>query len=450
MSFSQQQAPRSHLVGSRELALQVVRDVFGPQPRGAQSSFDYRARATSLDARDRAFAAELAYGSIKQRRLLDWYLAPYIGERAQTLPPTIREVLRLGIYQLQFMDRVEEHAAVYETVVLALRHGHRGTGNLVNAVLRRFTRERPAEPQREAFKTEEDYLGARFSLPTWITAQWRGVFEGRCPEICEGVNRVPRQSVRVNALRSDVESVRALLAERGIESESSSLVAEVLLLERSAIDDDIGQAWAVQSESSAMAVDLLDPKPEETIVELCSGRGNKSVQSVARMRNRGRLEAIEIDEEKIEHWRRTLERAGATCASCSAGDARNLEDRSDADGVLVDAPCSGVGVIGRHPEARWRKRPDDGARLADIQRDLLASGARRVRMGGRLVYGVCSTDPREGRAVVDEFLRQTPSFIRGPLPDRYQPFVQDGDVLVPPGIEGRDGFALAVLTRTVR
>src|SRR5271155_870044 len=129
---------------ARELALQVVRDVFGPEQRGAQASFDVRARRSDLDARDRAFAAELAYGAIKARRLLDWYLKPYLAGRERTLPPVISEILRLGAYQLRFMSGVEARAAVFETVKLALRHGHKGTAGLVKAVLRRLSTDAPA------------------------------------------------------------------------------------------------------------------------------------------------------------------------------------------------------------------------------------------------------------------------------------------------------------------
>ena len=137
-------APPAPRTNARELALAVVRDVFGPELRGAQAAFDVRARRSGLDARDRAFAAELAYGAIKARRLLDWYLKPYLEGRERTLPAVIFEILRLGVYQIRFMSGVEDHAAVFETVNLALRHGHKGTAGLVNAVLRRFIADAPA------------------------------------------------------------------------------------------------------------------------------------------------------------------------------------------------------------------------------------------------------------------------------------------------------------------
>jgi 16S rRNA (cytosine967-C5)-methyltransferase len=143
-----------------------------------------------------------------------------------------------------------------------------------------------------------------------------------------------------------------------------------------------------------------------------------------------------------------LARGGASGVAVVQGDAREAAPEVVADAVLLDAPCSGLGILGRHPEARWRKSPDDGARLALMQAALLDAAARRTRAGGRLVYSVCSTDPREGREQVDAFLARTPEFARAPLPARYAPFARDGDLVVPPGIEGRDGFYVTLLAKS--
>ncbi|MGH7708531.1 MAG: transcription antitermination factor NusB, partial [Vulcanimicrobiaceae bacterium] len=364
-------APRT--ISSRELAMRVVRDVFGPQERGAQAAFDYHARTAGLDARDRAFAAELAYGAIKHRRLLDWYLKPYLAGRTKPLPPTIVDILRLGIYQLRVMRGVEDRAAVYETVALALRYGHRGTANLVNAVLRRFITDAPAAPRREQFANDDEFLATEYALPTWLVAQWRAVFGERIEPVLAGVNAAPQQALRVNTLALAVDAAQAELAERGIGAGGSPYVAEVLVVQTGVASVDPSGRWARQSEAAAMPVDLLAPQPGERIVELCSGRGNKSVQIVARLADRGQLAAIELDPRKAEHWRELLANAGAHVATCTVGDAREPAELADADGVLIDAPCSGIGVVGRHPEARWRKSADDGARLSTLQRALLAA-----------------------------------------------------------------------------
>ncbi len=448
-------------MNAREVALLVVRDVF-PSPgdaleRGAQEALDYRLRRSDLEPRDRAFATELAYGAIKMRRALDWYLAPFLGDRVKTLAHAIREVLRLAVYELVY-TRADEHAAVFEWVNVAKRYGHRGTTGLVNAVLRSFLRERPPEPAREHFDDDDTYLGTRHSLPTWLVRQWRVMFasdeagEGRLEAICAAVNEPARACATVNRMRAPVEDVLDAFTGAGLHARRSAFVEESLLVDEPgalhARESAASGGWWVQSESSAMAVDVLNPQPGEAVLDVCSGRGNKALQIGARMAGDGTLHCLERDERKAGVLGERLIEAGMA-ASVVVGDATAVELAPGLrfDRVLVDAPCSGVGVVGRHPEARWRKRPDDGLRLAATQRALLEAMAARVFAGGALVYAVCSTDPRETREVVDAFVRAN-GFERGLIPDRYEPFLtEQGDVLVPPGIEGRDGFYIARLER---
>ncbi len=421
---------------SRELALTVIRDVFGPEERGAHAAFDARARKTDLDARDRAFAAELAYGTIKQRRLLDWYLGPYLTGRDKPLPPAIQEILRLGVYQLRMLSGVDVHAAVYETVNLALRHGHKGTAGLVNAVLRRFIADARPPPHPSDFDDLDHYLGTAYSVPTWIAAHLGAVFGDLREPILSGINAAPQHALRVNALRSTIPDAVSALEAGGAHVRPSPLVAESLVVLSGQANDDPQGRWTIQGETACVPVDVLAPQRGETVLDLCSGRGNKSVQAAARMDDCGQLICVEIESKKTKLLHENLERAGVTCAAVVEGDVRRVV-LPEADAVLLDAPCSGLGILGRHPEARWRKSPDDGERLAVLQSDLLAAAAQRVKPGGRLVYSVCSSDPREGLEVSGAFLGGHPQFARAA-----------SDLLIPPGLEGRDGFYVAYLTRT--
>jgi 16S rRNA (cytosine967-C5)-methyltransferase len=443
-------------VNAREIALWVVRDVF-PAPgsrtpaRGAQEALDYRTRKVGADPRDRAFATELAYGSIKMRRTLDWYLTPFLGERAQTLPVTIREILRLAIYELVY-TKADEHATVFEFVNLAKRFGHRGVANLVNAVLRGFLRLPSAPPQPELFETADDFLATRYSLPTWLAHQWREVFGEGAEAVCSAVNDPPRTAVTVNPLRATRDEIAARLREAGVVTEPSALVAESLLVDGGggslhALEPEAGGAWWTQSESSAAVVGVLDPQPGEAILDVCSGRGNKALQIGAKLNGGGSLSCIDRDARKAAILSRRLEASGVP-GEVIAGDATgDLPAQRPFDRALIDAPCSGVGVVGRHPEARWKKQGTDGERLAVTQRALLVATARRVRAGGTFVYAVCSSDPRETTEVVQWFLSGE-NVERGSIPPAYAAFATPaGDVLIPPGIAGRDGFFIARFVR---
>jgi 16S rRNA (cytosine967-C5)-methyltransferase len=424
-------------ISAREVALAVVRDVFGPQRRGAREALDYRARHGGLDERDRAFATGLSYGAIKMRRLLDWYLEPYVGSRPKPLPPAIEEILRLGTFQLRLMPGVETHAAVFESVGLAKKFGHRGTAGLVNAVLRRVA-EDGREPEAARFERRNDFLAVRYSMPTWIANAWEERFGSeRLEPILAGVDEPALISLRADRARLSREAALERLRAAGIPASPSDAVADVVNLDRGAPEGFIERFddWMLQSESAVIPVEVLDPRPGETVLDLCSGRGNKTLAIASRMRDDGRITAVEIDPRKCEVARRAAADAGLTSVGVVQADATTF-DAEPSDAVLLDAPCSGLGILGRQAEARWRKSPDDPSRLRRLQTALMARAAGAVRPGGRLVYSVCTTDPRECEDVVDDLLAAHADFKRS-----------RDDVLVTPGIDRRDGFFVASLER---
>lgn len=444
-------APPKRRPDSREVALQVVRDVFGEHPRSAREALDYRTRAAMFENRDRGFATELAYGAIKMRRWLDYQLAPFLGARASTIPRPIAEILRLGVYQLRCMNGVEAYAAVSESVGLARRYGHKGTAGLVNAVLRRVAE----GPRREAPGDDDDARAIRASLPTWMVSHWRARFGAALlPDILAGVN-APAAAIglSVNTWRSSRDEVLAALAAAGIAAALSPFAADTIVIDghspATVLDALAGGRWEWHAEAASFPVDILDPQPGERVYEACCGRGNKTLQIAGRIGAAGRSESIDVDERRVVRTRERLIAAGvADRALVLAGDAAVFAGEADSDRVLVDAPCSGLGIIGRQPEARWRKDPADPARLAPLQQAILTAAAGRLRPGGSLVYAVCSTDARESEAVVDAVLAARPDLSRAPIVARYAPFLTGaGDVRVPPGIDGRDGFFIARLTR---
>ncbi|GAC1595867.1 MAG: 16S rRNA (cytosine(967)-C(5))-methyltransferase RsmB [Candidatus Velthaea sp.] len=447
---SKRVADPKRVITAREVALQVVRDVFGDQPRAARESLDYRTRTANLSPRDRGFATELAYGAIKMRRALDYTLAPYLGARQATLPKPIAEILRLGTYQLRYMNGVEAYAAVSESVGLARRYGHKGTAGLVNAVLRKVA----VDEARPVEGDDEDAQAARGSLPTWIVAHWHTRFGAeRTAEIVRGVNAPAAIGLCVDFRRGTRDEAIAALQTASHAVHSSPFALDAIVLDGAGASSDLDalatERWVMHAEAACFPVDILDPQSGETVFEACSGRGNKTLQIVSRMRDDGNIESADLDERRVTRARERLATAGVRSVTMSVGDAAVAEGQANCDRVLVDAPCSGLGIVGRQPEARWRKDPADGERLARVQRSILDASSERLRAGGTLVYAVCSTDPRECEDVVDGFLAARPAFTRAPIPERYAPFrTSAGDVLVPPGIDGRDGFYIARVTRS--
>jgi 16S rRNA (cytosine967-C5)-methyltransferase len=439
---------------AREVALHVLRDVFPAEKsqteRGAQEALDYRLQKAPLDARDRAFATHLAFGAIKMRRTLDWYLKPYVGTREKPLPPTIGEALRLAIYEIRYSN-AQPHATVSQWVDLAKRYGHRGTAGLVNAVLRGFLRDNPATPQRADFVNEDDYLGTLFSYPTWLVRQWRAAFgDERLEPILQACNAPAQSAVVVNRKKMSREDLAAWFEQRGAQAQLSELAEDCVLVSDGALargaERDSGGAWWVQSESSALVADIVNAQPGESLLDACSGRGSKALQSAARLNGEGSVVCIERDARKAKALEQRAHDADLPVAVI-VGDATAPMLQQSFDRMLIDAPCSGIGVVGRHPEARWRKRPDDGERLALTQRALLEALAPHAYQGGAIVYAVCSTDPRETTEVIDAFVRSH-NVQRGLVPARFAEFeTGSGDVLVPPGIGGRDGFFIARLER---
>ncbi|MDQ6826112.1 MAG: hypothetical protein M3Z14_02790, partial [Candidatus Eremiobacteraeota bacterium] len=320
-------------MNAREVALAVIRDVFEESTRrrihGAQESLNYHLRRASLELRDRAFATELAYGAIKMRRTVEWYLRPYLSDRTRALPEIIGEILRLGVYEIQFMD-FRAHATVSESVNLAKKYGHAGTAGLVNAVLRRLLRDRPRPPQRAAFEDENDYLATRYSFPTWMVGRWRAQFPAASIEdMLQGMNLPAQAAVRVNLMRTSIDAVVTELQIVGVVVERSQFVPEVLVVQAGLVPQECEEKaqgrWSLQSEAAAMPVDILNPQPGEAVLDLCSGRGNKAVQIASRMQNEGLLLCVEQSKTKENTLRRRLEEAGAFGARSRAADARELD-----------------------------------------------------------------------------------------------------------------------------
>lgn len=405
----------------------------------------------ALSPRDEALVTELVYGTLRHRAEIDWALSRFSRTPLQELPSRIRTVLRIGAYQILFLERIPPAAACWEAVELAKRVGHRGTARLVNAVMRRLA-ESPAVPPDDAGTVEG--LALRYSHPAWLVARWverLGLEEARA--LCAANNHTPPSSIRLNTLRGTPEDVTARLTGIGVETVPSAFVPEGRRITAGSADArqagyDAGW-FSPQDEGSMLVTRLMDARPGNIVIDACSAPGGKTTHLAALMENHGRVIACDIRPARLAAVSRHATRLGATIVEVRDLDAARLgtEYPGAADRVLVDAPCSGTGVIRRRPEIKWRLDAAALPLLAARQRAILHGAAGAVRPGGLLVYSVCSIEPEEGPAITEEFLARHSEFTPSTLVGwPTEPHAGASAFLYPHRIE-TDGFFVAAFRR---
>jgi 16S rRNA (cytosine967-C5)-methyltransferase len=432
---------------ARRVAAAVLRRV---EREGAYADRALAAEATraGLDARERAFATQLAYGAVQRRRTLDHVIASCAGRPVEQLDRSILDALRLGVLQLLFLDGVAPHAAVDQSVELAKAAGGPGF-RLVNAVLRRAGREGPA---LLAALDDATPHGAALlhSVPDWLAELWwdaLGLDDARA--LLATLNEPAEGALRVNTLVAEPAAVAKELAERGIPTRPAPAalddapLPEGLLLDAGMdlANDPLwnGGALVAQSRAAMTAARLLDPAPGARVLDLCAAPGGKATHLAALVGPRGEVVAVERNPRRADALRRTVERLrAAAIVQVETADATAPRADGPFDAVLVDPPCSGLGTLQGRPDLRWRVRPETIDELAELQRQILTAGAAALRPGGALVYATCTISPREGDEVVERFLAA------------HDDFALDGRTRqLLPHRDGTDGFFFARLRRLV-
>lgn len=427
----------------REAALRILHAV---ETRSAFSDrlLDAAHARGGPDARGAALMHELVKGTLRWRGRIDHVLDRRIHIGLSQVQPWIRNILRLGAYQLMFLDRVPPHAAVDESVKLAHKYGHPGTAGLVNSVLRRIVEERDALE----IPTGDDAasLAVWGSHPLWIVERWLARFgPDQTRALLEADNRPVPVGLRANRLRTTRDALAETLAAAGVETRPARLAEELLWLEGSVAPGSL-EAFrrglcTAQDESECLVARLLAPEAGERVLDLCAAPGSKTTHIAERMGDDGEVWALDRSESRVAALRQTVERLGAASIHVVHGDGRTHAFPVPFDRVLVDAPCSGLGVLGRRADARWRKSPGIIADMAPLQFELLEAGAARTRPGGVVVYSVCSFEPEENEGVVERFLAENPGFVResaaGILPDEVVD--ENGFMRVLPHVHGCDG-----------
>jgi 16S rRNA (cytosine967-C5)-methyltransferase len=437
---------------ARACAYAVVRRVF-EEGAWADRALHGEAKRMRLDPRERALATRLAFGTVQRRATLDALIEELTGRPIDRLDPAVLAALRLGAFQLAYLDRIPAHAAVGESVELAKAAGSPGGARLVNAVLRRAAREAPAWLARLSDDTPAA-AALKHSHPEWIARLWwdaLGADDARA--LMAADNEPAEAALRANTLRTTAEELSERLP---VPAHAADGLPEGLVLD-GPFDAYGTPEWRdglyMPQSRAAMAVSrALDPQPGERVLDLCAAPGGKTTHLAALMGDAGEVVAVELHPGRADALRRTARRMGATAVEVRTADAAAFEEPGAYNRVLVDPPCTDLGTLASRPDARWRKHAGQPEELARVQGAILRAGAAALRPGGTLVYSTCTISPAENEGVVEEFLAGREEFVREDLGSSAGPVWQHprlpGLMQSLPHRDGTDGFFIARLRRT--
>ena len=398
---------------NRKTAYLILDDI---EKDGAFSNLAINHREKELKPTSPAFVRELVYGVLRYKYQLD-HIWSQLMDRKGRVKRSDKIVLRMGLYQLMYMDSVPDYAAVSETVLLAKAYC-KGREKFINGILRAYGRrkEELIWPDRDSDLT--GYLSVRYSCERWIVNLWLTQFgEEKTEQMLAAANTTPRLCIRANTLKTTPEKLQERLEGEGFILTPMESVKEGFFAEGSGLiaSDAYKEGWfSIQDESSMLAVCAVDPQPGETVVDLCAAPGGKTLFMAERMKNKGQIFAGDLYLARLELLKAQAERLGVSIVIPSAWDATILIPhlQNAADRVLVDAPCSGLGVIRRKPEIKYRPEDDERRQLPEIQKKILDNACQYVKEGGILVYSTCTVNLEENAWVTQAFLERHPEFER--------------------------------------
>ncbi len=412
----------------------------------------------NLSEPDKRLTTELVYGSVRRQRTLDALIDQLGKKTSDRQPPNLRLILHLGLYQLRYLTQVPPSAAVNTSVELAKNNGFAGLSGVVNGILRQYIRLSASELRSDPLQLPTDpvqRLAVLHSFPDWIVDVWQAQFGlENAEKLCEWMNRPPRIDLRVNILRTSIEQVEAAMQAAGVLVERSPILPQALRLVnhagaiRTLPGFEEGE-WVVQDWSAQLVSHCVNPQSGETVIDACAAPGGKSTHLAELMGDRGVVYAYDKTPSRLKKVQQNCDRLGHQSIQIETTDSRKLTLTNQADRVLVDAPCSGLGTLHRHADARWRQTPATVQDLATLQAELLNQAATWVKPQGTLVYATCTLHPAENENQIRHFLATHPDWqlrVITNLPGSK--FTSsEGWIKVLPHQHSMDGFFMAQLSR---
>jgi 16S rRNA (cytosine967-C5)-methyltransferase len=420
---------------------------------------DHALRNLAIADRDRALLTELVYGTLRWRAKIDASLKLYLNRSLSDADPLIRNLLRVTIYQLLFLDKVPDYAAVHEAVELAKAHGGRKVAGFVNAVLRNFLREKDKVADVQRANDWKTALAIEHSHPTWLINKWLDYLGREETEaLMRANNEIAPLVLRVNSCKSTREALLALLSKSGVSAVATRWSpVGVWVKSGPAVEQLPGFRegyFQVQGEASQLVCYLLSPQKGERILDACAAPGGKGTHIAELMADNGEVIALDKSKKGVEKIRENVARLGLVSLRATASDASHqlpVQLRGPYDRILVDAPCSGLGTLRSHPEIKWHRNESDIERLAHLQKRIIDQVAHYLKIGGVLVYSTCTLTKDENEDVVYGFLEHHKEFrlenAASYLPENARSLVRGSYLMALPQQHNTDGFFAARMTK---
>lgn len=412
-----------------------------------------------VPAKDTGLLTELTYGTLQRKMTLDFFLQPFLKKKSR-IEGWVMNLLRLTLYQMIYLDKIPDRAAVFEAVEIAKKRGHKGIAGMVNGIFRSIQRE--GLPSLNEIADPVERLAIETSHPVWLVSRWAAQFGmEKTKEMCELNLTAPMQTARVNRAKISREECSDRLEKEGFQLELSPIIPEAVralkgnLATSSAFKEGL---LTIQDESSMLVAYALGAEKNQKVLDACAAPGGKSTHIAEKMDNTGEVISLDLHEHKVKLINENVHRLGLENIQARKMDSRQAKDFFEPesfDKVLLDAPCSGLGVMRRKPDMKYTKKEQDIEQLSSIQQKLLESVSPLVKKGGILVYSTCTVDREENDRNIQAFLEKNPQFEGDPtfktrMPAAVQPLITGWDLQVFPQDFGSDGFYIACLRKKVQ
>ncbi|MGF7057282.1 16S rRNA (cytosine(967)-C(5))-methyltransferase RsmB [Brassicibacter mesophilus] len=441
---------------SREIALKVLNEI---NEHGAYSNISLnRNIGYEISSLDDSLIRELVYGVLENKLFIDWIILKFSKIKFKKISPYIRDIIRLGIYQIMFMDRIPDSAAVNESVKLAKKYGHKGSLGYVNGLLRNVTRNKDTIELPDKENNPNEYLSIKYSHPKWMIDEWVNEYGFDFTEaLCIANNKKPSLNIRVNTLKNSIEELMKSLREKGFIVHRTVFANDGLVIDNPARITDTEEFkngyFQIQDESSMLVAQIMDPKEGSFVIDVCSAPGGKTTHIAQMMKNKGKIIARDVYDHKLNLIKENCERLDINIIETQLYNALRVDNKliEKADYCLVDAPCSGLGLLRRKPDIRWNKDLDNLNEITELQYKILENSSKYVRKEGILVYSTCTINRDENINLVRKFINNNPEFklinFKGLVNDLDEIVDNVGYIELFPNTHGTDGFFIAKMIK---